>query len=572
MVNQTGVPEHVVSVDILVLGGGSAGTMAALASRKAGLEVALVDKGGIDRSGCGCAGNDHFLAVLDSGPEWDTREAFLKWYHRLTQGLVDMNIPDKVYLSRIRPMVAYMEDLGIPMRLDAENNDYIRTGSFGQPGDYFINFDGRGLKPIVSGVTEKAGVKFFRRINVTDLLVNGGEVVGAVGFDIRKGDFYQFLAKATIVATGNVTRLYNNQAGMPYNSWHSPYNNGGAQAMTFRAGAELKNMEFVNYTLTPVNFSASALNAIVGMGGYIVNGLGERFLFKHHEKGEKGPRWIMPWGVYWELKEGRGPCYFDLRHLPEKDLDHLVNHLLPVDKNTFLDYCEQKGVDVRKDLMEVQISEGQLPAFLGSVSGIYVTPECATTVPGLYAAGACSVSVGSLSGAMCVGQTAGEEVARNVKSTGAGLGAADKEDLAQKREAIYAPLTRNEGLRQEELETKLRQIMTLYVGIGRTGKGLETAGRELAKLKSLLAGAQASNLHELMRIFEFRDLLEVSQAITRGAREREESRFGLSHYRGDYPESRQEWHCSLHQKLEGDKIIMKKVKPSALNLSQVKGR
>lgn len=78
--------------------------------------------------------------------------------------------------------------------------------------------------------------------------------------------------------------------------------------MAYRAGAELKNMEFVNYTLTPVNFSASALNAIVGMGGYIVNGLGKRFLFKYHEKGEKGPRWVMPWGVYWELKEGRGPC------------------------------------------------------------------------------------------------------------------------------------------------------------------------------------------------------------------------------------------------------------------------
>ncbi|MGI9862381.1 FAD-dependent oxidoreductase [Moorella naiadis] len=563
-VNLPDVTERQITTDVLIIGGGSAGTMAALAARRQGLEVALVDKAGIDRSGCGCAGNDHFLAVLESGPEWDTHEAFLKWYHRLTQGLVDMDIPGKVYLSRIKRMVAYMEELGIPMRLDMAHNDYIRTGSFGQPGDYFINFDGRKLKPTVSAEAARVGVKFYRRINITDLLLNDGTVIGAVGFDVRKGDFYTFLSRATIVATGNVSRLYNNQAGMPYNSWHSPYNNGGAQAMAFRAGAELKNMEFVNYTLTPVNFSASALNAIVGMGGYIVNGLGERFLFKYHEKGEKGPRWVMPWGVYWELKEGRGPCYFDMRHLPEEALEHLLNHLLPVDKNTFLDYCQQKGVDVRKDLLEVQISEGQLPAFLGSVSGIYVTLECATTVPGLFAAGACTVTVGSLSGSMCVGETAGEEAAAFASRGGGGKMAITGEELQERKVAIYQPLQRRDGLHYKELEDKLRQVMTLYVGIGRTARGLQAATQELARLEQLYGDLKAENLHELMRVHELRDLLLVAQTITRGALAREESRFGLSHYRGDFPESREEWHCSLHQRRQGTDVVLKRVPPSTL--------
>ena len=553
--------ENVVNVDVLVIGGGSAGTMAALAARRQGLDVALVDKAGIDRSGCGAAGNDHFLAVLDTGPDWDTNEAFMTWYHRLTQGLVDMNIPPKVYLSRIKNLLKYLEELGVPMREDTENDAYIRTGSFGQPGEYFINFDGRNLKPTISKEAKKIGVKFFRRINIVDLLVNETGVIGAVGFDIRKGDFYVFLAKATIVATGNVTRFYNNQASMPYNSWHSPYNNGGAQAMAFRAGAEIKNMEFVNYTLTPVNFSASALNAIVGMGGYIVNGLGERFLFKYHEKGEKGPRWIMPWGVYWELKEGRGPCYFDLRHLSEEDLNHLINNLLPVDKNTFLDYCEQNGVDVRNDLMEVQISEGQLPAFLGSVSGINITPECETTIPGLFAGGACTVAVGSLSGSMCVGDTAGEEAAKYVLSGGGGRLEISPETVQGMKQSIFKHLANMDGLKPCELEEKLRQVMTLYVGIGRSKMGLEAAQAELNKLGNLLITAKTENLHELMRLFEFRDLLEVSKAVVRGALEREESRFGISHYRGDFPESRKEWHCSLHQKLEKGQIILKRVEP-----------
>ncbi|MFZ5943890.1 MAG: FAD-dependent oxidoreductase [Bacillota bacterium] len=558
------VKQKVIETDVLIVGGGSAGTMAALAARRQGLEVALVDKAGIDRSGCGAAGNDHFLAVLDTGPEWDTPEAFMTWYHRLTQGLVDMNIPPKVYLSKIKNLLAYLEELGIPMKEDIENDAYIRTGSFGQPGEYFINFDGRNLKPTISKEAAKIGVKFFRRINIIDLVVNETGVVGAVGFDIRQGDFYVFLAKATIVATGNTTRLYNNQAGMPFNSWHSPYNNGGAQAMSFRAGAEIKNMEFVNYTLTPVNFSASALNAIVGMGGYIVNGMGERFLYKYHEKGEKGPRWIMPWGVYWEIKEGRGPCYFDLRHLSDEDLDHLINNLLPVDKNTFLDYCEQKGVDVRNDLMEVQISEGQHPAFLGSVSGIYITPNCETTVPGLFAGGASTVAVGSLSGSMCVGVTSGEEAAKFVLNGGGGKLELNNDNIKTISDNLYKYLNNQGGFKPCELEEKLRQVMTLYVGVGRTKKGLETAKEELEKLASYLPSASACNLHELMRLYEFRDLLEISQSVVRGALEREESRFGLSHYRGDFPDSSKEWHCSLHQKLENGQVVFKKVKPSSL--------
>lgn len=558
------IKENVVKTDVLVIGGGSAGTMAALAARRQGLEVALVDKAGIDRSGCGAAGNDHFLAVLETGPDWDTHEAFMKWYHRLTQGLVDMKIPPKVYLSRIKKLLAYLEELGVPMREDKENNAYIRTGSFGQPGEYFINFDGRNLKPIVSREAHKIGVKFFRRINIIDLIVNETGVVGAVGFDIRKGDFYVFLAKATVVATGNTTRFYNNQAGMPFNSWHSPYNNGGAQAMAFRAGAEIKNMEFVNYTITPVNFSASGLNAVVGMGGYIVNGLGERFLFRYHEKGEQAPRWVMPWAVYWELKEGRGPCYFDVRHLSEKDLDHLIYNLLPVDKNTFLDYCEQKGVDVRKDLVEIQISEGQHPAFLGSVSGINIGPECATNVPGLFAGGACTVSVGSLSGAMCVGDAAGEGAANFVLNGGGGRLEADEDKIKEIKASLYQHLSNTEGFKPCELEEKLRQVMGLYVSVGRTKMGLENAKAELAKLSNLFNSAKAENLHELMRLYEFRDLLEVAQAVVRGALIREESRFGLSHYRGDFPETREEWHCSLHQKLEKGQVIFRRVPPSSL--------
>lgn len=533
-----------VTTDVLVVGGGSAGTMAALEARKAGLEVALVDKGGIYRSGCGAAGNDHFLAVLETGPDWDTPEVFLNWYKRLTQGLLDIKIPERVYTSRIKQLVRDLEEMGVPMKEPGEK-DYIRTRSFAQPGDYFINFDGRALKPMVSKKAEQAGVKFFPQIAVVDLLKKGEKVVGAVGFHIRSGDFYVFKAKAVIIATGNATRMYENPSGLPFNTWHSPYNTGTAQAMTLRAGGEVKNLEFVNYTITPKNFSASALNAVVGMGGHLINSKGERYVFKYHEKGEQGPRWTMPWGTFVEEQEGRGPCYFDVRHLSESAKKHLIEHLLPVDKNTFMDYCEQKGIDPGSDLMEIQISEGQHPAFLGSVSGIFVDEMCRTTVPGLYAGGACAVGIGSLAGSMCFGQAAGAEAAAYVLA-GAEPAEPQAEQIAEIKKSVYTSYQSGGDYTYNDVEAKLRQIMTDYLSISRTEEGLQAGLQELEKLEDIYKQLNAENGHDLMRIHELRDLMLISRAIAVGALARTETRFGLSHYRRDYPETKTEWHKSTH--------------------------
>ncbi|MBE3586344.1 MAG: FAD-dependent oxidoreductase [Thermoanaerobacter sp.] len=537
---------HVQS-DVLVIGGGAAGNMAALSARKQGVEVALVDKGGIYRSGCGAAGNDHFLAVLETGPEWDTKEAFLKWYHRLTQGLVNPKIIENGYLANIKFMVNYLEELGIPMRLDKKNNDYIRTQSFGQPGPYYINFDGRKLNPTIAAEAKKYGVKFFKHIAITALLQKNGEVVGAVGFNYRDGDFYVFRAKAVILATGNVSRLYDNPTGLSFNTWMSPFNTGTAQALAFQAGARLANMEFIGFTLVPKNFSAAGLNAFVGMGGYLVNALGERIAFKYHEQGEKGPRWALPWAVYWETKEGRGPCYFDFRHLPKEDLDHLKYNLLPVDKNTFLDYLEQAGIDLSKDLIEVQIIEGEIPAMCGQVSGIFVDEKLQTDLPGLFAAGGCALAVGSMSGSMCCGKKAGEEAALFASNVNK-VQNIDKDVINQLKEDIYLPLKIKNGVGYQRFENKMRKIMSRYVGIGRTKKGLKTAEEELLRLSKYIPKLQARNGHELLRCQEAKHLIINAQLVVRGALTREESRFGLSHYRGDFPQSKDEWHKSILQK------------------------
>jgi adenylylsulfate reductase, subunit A len=539
--------------DVLVIGGGSAGQMAAFHAQKNGQRAGLVDKGGIYRSGCGAAGNDHFLSVLETGPEWDTPEVFLNWYHRITQGLVNVRLAQRSFITHNKALIDQLERLGLPMRL-GENNSFIRTKSFQQPGPYFINGDGRNLKPKLCKEIEESGVTFVKRICITDLLVKDGRCVGAVGFAIRTGDWHIFRSKVTVLATGNATRMYQTPSGLPFNTWHSPYNTGAAQAMAFRAGASVVNMEFVNYTLTPRDFSASGLNAIVGMGGYIVNALGERFLFNYHEKGEQGPRWVMPWGVYWETVNGRGPCYFDVRHLAKDDIDHLQDHLLPVDKNTFGDWLEQMNIDISQDLFEAQICEGQHPAFLGAVSGVNIDDRFLTNLPGLMATGASAPAIGSIIGAMCTGIAAGLDAAEYAAGADLPPDLSEQDTLAMKERAL-APL-KVQGMPHQQFEDRLRHIMSAYVGIGRTESGLKTALDELHKLARCAETLTAGNGHELLRCAEALQLYEVAKMIVRGALERKESRFGLSHYRGDFPESREEYHLSIAQTLVDDNVTI----------------
>ncbi|MFZ7104847.1 MAG: FAD-dependent oxidoreductase [Peptococcaceae bacterium] len=535
------VEVHQSEWDVIVVGGGVAGTFAAIEASKAGAKTVIVDKANIFRSGCASAGNDHFMAFLEAGEEWDTKKSFLDYYQRLTKKFVDINVAEKVFAENIIEVVKLLEQMGVQMK-DPQTNRYIRTRSFGQPGDYYLNFQGRDIKPILTKEAIKKGAKLMPYIYTTNLLVNENKIFGAIGFNIHTGDIHVFRGKKVILATGNIGRLANNNTGNPYNCWHSPYNTGTAISLAFKVNATLSNMEFIHYTLVPRNFSAPGVNALVGMGCHLVNALGERYIFKYDERGEQGPRWVLPWSTYWEIKEGRGPCYFDLRHLSSENFDHLTKKLLPVDKNTFMDYVRQKGLDLKKDLLEVEISEGQLSATIGSISGILINEKCETTVENLYAAGGCATTVSNLSGSMCSGLMSGREAAKAAAAVRSG----EQNDIEltyvdELKEKINKLKNGGGKISYLIFENKIRQIMSNYVGIGRTELGLDTAMKELNKWSSLENEIHTGTNHEIMKAFESSDLMITAQLMATAAKERKESRFGLNHFRGDFPDSDTNW-------------------------------
>jgi len=534
----------VVDCDILIIGGGSAGTMAGILAAESGLETVMVDVARMERSGDIGAGNDHVAAYLNQSGEWDTHEAFLGWYHRLSQYLIDENVIDKTNVSLVPEMVKRLEDLGVPLR-DQKTGKYIRTAAFDQPEGYWINFHGTHMKPMMVKHSKRVGAKHYHRVMICDLLRSDSKVIGAVGFGVRDGKYYVFRAKSTILCGGPIQRMWKNPTPYMFNTWHGPYCGAAAYYMGIVAGSEFQNVEIATNNVVPKKFNTPGYNALFGMGAKLVNALGERFVHKYHPRGEKGPKWAVAWSIYQEKTAGRGPCYVDARHLSEEAMEHLTKNLLPVDKLTYMDYLEQIGVDLRKDLLEVNLSEMALTGVTGDPAGMLMDERCWTGVEGLYTAGTCAVPAYAMMGALTTGICAGREVAKEVLSKKESLMEPSESQIKAAEEEIFAPLKRDKGIPWQEFELKRQDTMSRYVGIGRNEQGMRQGLADLNAMDKMLDKIKVNNLHELMHANEARHLLEASRLVTHSALERKESRFGHGHWRGDYPETKREWQGAL---------------------------
>lgn len=523
---------HRFEADVLIVGGGLAGLNAAIGAAEHGATVVVMEKATIERSGDIAGGVDHFMAFLEEGEEWDTREAFLQYVGRIARGAVNLKVQDAVFCREVRPAIERMARIGNP--LTQPDGTFYRTQSLGQPGPYFINFNGKNLKPLLGKEVRRLGCRVLDRVPVTSLLEQDGRVVGATGFHIRNGTFVVVNSKATVLCTGNTNRLFETPTGMPFNTWLCPADTGTAPAIALRAGAALANMEYVRMTVVPKGFSAPGLNAFTGMGCRFVNASGEEFMTRYHPLGSKAPRYKLAEGVMSEVRAGRGPVYLDCRHLSEQDLAHLKT-TLGYDKDTLPDFITQKGVDIANGLLEIMLSEG-MQAGPSEVcgSGVMIDERCASTLPGLYAAGDCADQTRCVHASITGGYVAGREAARHALSS---YSAAPprKEQIDMERERVFAPLKRKGGVPQREFEDILRRIMTEHVGAVRTEQGLVTALSKLQKLTELAGSLRAEDLHELMRVHEAQELLTVGKVMAHAALYRKESRFGVYHNRVDFP-------------------------------------
>lgn len=530
-----------IEADVAIIGGGVAGCLAALGAAEVGARTVICEKGGIiERSGSVAAGVDHYIAILEEGPEWDTPEYLLRHIPAVTEGVTDIEAAGRLVYG-LKPMVRYLENLGVDFH-DPENDDipYYRHRAFGLPGKYHINFDGHNFKRSIGHAVRKTRARVLERVMVAEVLMEEGRPKGVVAFHIRHGSVYFILARAVVVATGDANRLGRNASGFPFDSWHMPYNTGDGHAMALRAGVQLGNMEFTDCTITPKGYSTQGLNAFMGGGAYLINALGERFMPKYSPDAERARRADIVNGVVSEILAGRGPIYCDCTHLPPEEIRRLEN-TLGVDRPALPLFFAQKKIDLAKEPFEVVVGEiatvraGAL--FRGS--GVHIDADCASNIPGFFAAGDCTTMGAGIAGAAVMGHVAGQSAGRYALAQTKPKPFSEQEQ-ERIRETLYKPLQKDQGILFNQFEDEVRSIVTGLIGYRRDERRLQEALRRLNALKERESEMRADDYHGVMRVNEARSIRAVAEALAATAIERRETRGGAAHFRVDYPEKNDE--------------------------------
>ena len=530
------VTEH--RTDVLVVGGGVAGCLAAIEALDAGAAVLVADKAKfLERAGSVAGGVDQFMTPLNAGEDWDTPDHLMTFVPGLTDGLSDLAVAERA-VHELPRVFQRLCDIGIDFT-DPTTGDYFRTRAFGLPGEYHLNFDGSRFKYRLGRYTVGHGATFLPRTMITDLLTDpsGERVVGAVGFNCRTGERHVVRATSVVVSTGDINRISRNISGLPFDSWHYPYNTGDGHAMAFRSGARLVNMELVEATLTPLGFSTQGTNSYAGQGAHFLNRHGERFMFKYDPKGEKARRTILVNAVIEEVLAGNEPIYVDIRHLPADKLDDFVQSL-GVDRYTLPSYFAQRGLDIRTELLPIGISEMSIRRggsyFRGS--GLVVDTSAESSVTGLFGAGDCSMVSGGISAAAAMGAIAGRGAVERVRATETEP-ELDEASLTRALARMERPLIAPTGGLWSDLEGSVRDVVTDYVGMRRTDAGMRHAQQVLARLRDDEDQLSASSFHELMRTLESTSIRLAAELMTEAALHRTESRSGAAHRRLDHPET-----------------------------------
>ena len=513
-----------VKTDVLVIGGGIAGCFAAIRASEMGSDVVLLEKATVRRGGSVGPGMDHvFIGVH---PETITLQEAKEHARACRKELMDPNVILAMYKEAYDRTVD-LERFGVPVKED--DGSYF-IWKIPERKFYLVSYRGVDTKVKLGEAVRKTGTKVVERTMAVELLSHDGSVVGALGLNIRTGELTVFLAKATILCTGEAGRQYLEPDGL-FVTYFPNTNTGDSEAMSYRAGAELANMEYIymDYTSVRAGGGIAGIKPFDKMG-HLVNSKGEKVL-KKEASTARGFVMVK------EIAEGRGPLYWDFRHLPDdvlKMYEREMSQEWPITKEWF----KQRGLDIRKDLIPIQL----VPT--GIIGGPIVDESFKTSLKGLYVAGAAAAYVMGLTEAAVTGHRAGEYAAQYASELGEPV--CDEHAASSLKTEILAPLKRHGGTNPIELEKAIRTITTDYVGYFKSENMMQKGLEKLLELKSVhLDSLFAHNPHELMRCVEVKNISDLAEMHIRASLMRKESRMrrvGLyPHYRSDYPNTDPAW-------------------------------
>ena len=446
------------------------------------------------------------------------------------------------YAENSFDMINELDRWGVKFEKD-ETGDYA-VRKVHHLGTYVLPMpEGHHMKKILYRQLKKCRVDVTNRVVATRLLTDAeGKIAGALGFDCRSGDFVVIRAKAAILCTGAAGRLGLPSSGYLFGTYENPTNAGEGHAMAYHAGAELTGLDCFQINPLIKDYNGPACAYVTGpFGGYTANAHGERFIECDYWSGQ------MMLEFYNELESGKGPVFLKLDHLAEETIRNIEHILHTNERPSRGRFHESRGTNYREKMIEMHISEiGFCSGH--SASGIWINERAETTVPGLYAAGDCgSIPHSYMLGAFVYGRFAGENAAQYCADTG--VAAVDGEQIAREQARVSAPLARAEGLSPWQVEYKVRRMVNDYLQPPKVTRKMELGLERFDEIREDLDRMSAANPHELMRAMEVHAIRDCAEMAARASLYRTESRWGLYHYRVDYPEKDDEnWFCHAQLK------------------------
>ena len=541
------------NTDILIIGAGGSGLRAAVEAIDSGQNVLIVSKSLLGKAHTVMAEGGIAASLGDVDPEdnWKVhfKDTMVEGVYLSDWRLVEKlakEAPDRVYeLERMGALFDRTPEKKIMQRAFGAHT-YRRLCHVGDKTGLEL------LRTLEDKILHSKNVTVMDEVFITRLMKKNDTVIGAIGLDMKKGEFLAINSKATIIAGGGCGRIYE----VTSNSWEST---GDGIALAFDAGAEMMDMEMMQFHPTGMVWPPGVRGLLVtesirGEGGLLYNTKGERFMLKYSpQKKELDARDVVARSIYKEIEEGRGTehggVYLDISY---KGKDFIMKKI-PGMYTQFKDFA---NIDITKEKMEVA------PTTHYYMGGIKIDPDTnSTNIKGLFAVGEAASGVhganrlggNSLADLLVFGKYVGQNAATYSKNMKA---MEIPQRVIEEEVARIKNFIKSDGTNPYTLTEKLRKTMSENVGIVRNETNMKKTLSVIEEIKTEYKNVGVNgNLQYnpgLLQCLELYNMFTISELLVRGAIMRKESRG--AHYRSDFPNKSKEWLKNIIFRKTGEKL------------------
>ncbi len=513
----------VLESDILIIGGGSAGAMAAIRAKELdpAQRVVVFEKGNMKYSGCIARGMDALNIVAVPGVA--TPELYVESNGIACEGIMDEPV-NYLMAKRSWEMLRKLESWDVCFPVD-ERGDY-EILQVHPRGRFCVTMKEPELKTILFKRVSELGVTVINRTMGVRLLKNGDRVAGAIGMNVRTGEIIVCTAPSVIITAGGTARFGLPNNGYLYGVYDFPGNTGDGYCLAFNAGAELSGFEYTLIYYIVKDINAPLLYITLTRGANLLD------VFNEHREGDHPSIQSM----LQEHREGRGPLRIILKHLPEEKIREIESILFTTERPAQERFYQGRGVDFRSGEIELWPTECFLCGGHG-LTGVRIDEGAATSVPGLFAAGDTAlVARGHLSGAFIIGEVAAESATEYAAETEPVEIITDQVNEFRRRHRERGE-QRNNPISIEEFEYKVRRIINDYIVPPKHEYTLNRALWWMERFRrELVDSVRIVDDHDLFKSYEVENIIQCATLSALASRERRESRWGPWHFRRDYPE------------------------------------